>query len=472
VEFAEHARVFAEPLRHAAGAAANREDHAMIGCTQFRQLHRRDFFRVGGAGLFGMTLGQFMKARASEGPAAGGRGPKAKHMILIWMSGGPPHQDMFDMKPDTPPPYGSELKQGQTNVPGIEFCDLMPRLAQMADKFSILRSVGIGTEKWEHSGGLYWLTGNPRTKDTLKHPMYGSVVAHQRPPVPGLPSFVSFGPYTDSGDLQVNFLGPAYDPLLFKPGDPKDEVATMLVPPAQLDAPSLQRREKLLQALDNQLRRLDAAEPVIAGLDRFQQSAFDLLRSPKLREAIDPARTDPKDVERYGKSETARYALAARRLVEAGVPFVYVPWPGWDLHGSVTNACKSKLPQLDALFSSLIQDLHDRGLLDSTIVVALGEMGRDKIWKDPAYSGPPGRNHHGTCQFVLVSGGGFKNGMVLGATDKLAMQVTDKYYSPISFGRTLYHLLGIDPDKELYTTTSRPVKIIVDEAPLIHEIIA
>jgi hypothetical protein len=342
----------------------------------------------------------------------------------------------------------------------------------MANRFSILRSVGIGTEKWEHSGGLYWLTGNPRTKDSLKHPMYGSVLAQQRPAPRGLPAYVSFGPYSDSGDLQVNFMGPAYDPLMFKPDDSKDEVGTMLLPSAQLDIPTLERREKLLQSLDTHLRRLDAAEPIIQGLDQFQQSAFDLLRSPKLRAAIDPKSFDAKDAERYGKSQVGMYALVARRLIETGVPFVYVPWLGWDLHGSVTNSCKKRLPELDAMFSSLLQDLHERGLLETTIVVALGEMGRDKIWKDPAYSGPPGRNHHGTCQFVLVAGGGFKSGMVLGATDKQAMQVVDKYYSPVSFGRTLYHLLGIDPEKELYTTNGRPVKIISEDAPLIKEVLA
>src|SRR5262245_4136596 len=122
----------------------------MNGCTNYRRFNRREFLRVGGAGLFGMTLADFFQARAAGKPAG-----KARQMILLWMSGGPPHQDMFDMKPDTPPPYGSELKQVQTKVPGVEFCELMPRLGQNADKFTILRSVGIGTEKWEHSGGLY-----------------------------------------------------------------------------------------------------------------------------------------------------------------------------------------------------------------------------------------------------------------------------------------------------------------------------
>jgi len=434
---------------------------------------RRDFFRVGGASLFGMSIADFFRARAT---AAGSPGAKAKQMILIWMAGGPPHQDMFDMKPDTPPPFGSELKPAKTNVPGIEFCELMPRLAKCADKFSILRSVGIGNEKWEHSGGLYWLCGNPRTKDTPKYPMFGSVVAHERPAPPGLPTFAAFGHYYDTGDaagdLRNNYLGPAYDPITFKPGDAKNEVGAMLVPPAQLDLTAMAKREGLLKSLDKQMRNLDAADPVIAGLDKYQQSAFDLLRSPKLREAIDPKRLVLKDVERYGRNEFGTMALYARRMVEIGVPFVFVPWPGWDLHGSVTESCKRLLPQVDAMLSGLLEDLDARGLLESTIVTVLGEMGRNKIHKDSAYSGPPGRDHWGTTQFVLVAGGGFKQGMVLGKTDKTSLRVVENYYTPVSYGRTLYHLLGIDPDKELYTTTGQPIKISIDNAPLIKEVIA
>lgn len=444
-----------------------------VGCKGYQNMDRRDFFRVGGASLFGMSLADFYRAQAQS---VGKPGPKGKQMILIWMAGGPPHQDMFDMKPDTPPPYGSELKQGKTNVPGIEFCELMPRLAKNADKFTILRSVGIGNEKWEHSGGLYWLCGNPRTKDTPKYPMYGSVVAHERPALPGLPTFVAFGHYYDTGDaagdLRNNYLGPAFDPLTFKPGDTKNEVGAMLTPPAHLDLSALKKREALLTKLDQQLRKLDAAGPVIAGLDQYQQSAFDLLRSPKLRDAVDPKKLDAKDIERYGKTEHGNMALCARRLIEVGVPFVFVPWPGWDMHGNITAGCKQVLPKVDALIASLLEDLHERGLLQNTIVTVLGEMGRNKIYKDSAYSGPPGRDHWGTTQFVLVAGGGFKQGMVLGKTDKTSLRVVDNYYSPISYGRTLYHLLGIDPDKELYTTTNRPMKIIMDDAPLIKEVIA
>jgi hypothetical protein len=445
-------------------------DMSHHGCSQYRRFARRDFLRVGGAGLFGLSMTDMLRAaqRPNAPPA------KAKQMILIWLNGGPPHQDMFDMKPQTSPPFGSELKPIKTNVPGIEFCELMPQLAKVADKFSILRSVSIGTEKWEHSGGLYWLTGNPRANTgTVKNPSYGSVISKVQKPVKGLPTYVSFGPYKDSGDLQQHYLGPAYDPLMFSPGDARDEIGQMLTPPAQLSLAELDQRDALLKSLDKQLRTVDAAEPLIAGLDKFQQGAFDLLRSPALREVIDPRRLDPRDVERYGKNRDGNMMLAARRLVEAGVPFVFVPFsPGWDFHGSATKSCIQKLPPLDAALASLLQDLDDRGLLDTTIVTVLGEMGRGPIWKDPGYSGPPGRNHWATTQFVLVAGGGFKQGMVLGKTDDRAQYVTHDWYSPVSYGRTLYHLLGIDADRELYTTEGRPVKIIMDDAPLIKEVLA
>jgi len=219
-------------------------DYACSGC---RRLARRDFLRVGGAGLFGTSMVDMLRAGQTSADAPP---VKAKQMILVWLNGGPPHQDMFDMKPDTPPPFGSEYKPIKTNVPGIEFCELMPQLAKVADKFSILRSVGIGAEKWEHSGGLYWLTGNPRTKDdSIKHPMYGSVVSKVKPAPRGLPTYVSFGEYKDSGDLDVHFLGPANDPLMFSPGDPKDEIAQMLTPPAQLGLKDLDSREALLKSL-------------------------------------------------------------------------------------------------------------------------------------------------------------------------------------------------------------------------------
>lgn len=431
-------------------------------CQGFRRLGRRDFFYVAGAGLFGLTLPDLLRARAGAVKA------RAEHMIVIWLGGGPPHQDTFDLKPAAPAEFRGEFKPIKTNVPGLEICELFPRLAQNGDKLTILRSVGIASEKWEHGGGQYWLTGNPRkTGVTPAFPMYGNVVAKLRPAPREVPNFVAFGDIDNHAyGLKANYLGPAHDPIVFQPEEAKGEVRGMLVPPPELDLSAFGRRADLRRSLDRQLQGLD--DPVLAGLDQFQQTAHDLLRSPKLRDALDLSREDSKTAERYGKNSHGRRVLAARRLVEAGVPFVYTHFESnWDHHGQNFKACRSKLPNLDNAVASLLEDLSTRGLLDKTIVAVLGEMGRTpKINKDS------GRDHWGTCQSVLLAGGGFKGGCVVGATDKHAAYAADRYYPVESFGRTLYHLLGIDPDQTMYALDNRPLKLIVEDAPLIREALA
>lgn len=436
-------------------------------CPQFRSLGRRDFFRIGGAGLFGLTLNQLLSSRAvaSDQPQ-----PKADHMIVVWLGGGPPHQDMFDMKPDAPAEIRGIYNPLATNVPGIQICELMPRLARIADKFTILRSVGIASEQWEHGGGQYWLTGNPRKANaTPKYPMYGNVVAKLRPTTKVLPTFVAFGDIDNHAyGLKQNYLGPTFDPVMINPTDASDETRNMLVPPAELVLDDFDQRSALLQSLDQQLRQNGQLDVTITGLDKFQQTALDLLRSPKLRKALDLTKEDPRTAERYGRNSHGQRVLAARRLVEAGVPFVYTHFESnWDHHGGNFRACRTKLPNLDNAVASLIEDLDDRGLLDRTIVAVLGEMGRT-----PKINKEAGRDHWGTCQSVLVAGGGFARGTVVGATDKHAAFVTDKYYKVESFGRTLYHLLGIDADQVLHTTENRPHKLIVEDAPLIKEALA
>ena len=431
-------------------------------CTGFRLTNRRDFF-VGGAGLFGLTVPGLLRVRAATPKKA-----KADHVIVVWLGGGPPHQDMFDLKPNAPAEIRGEFKPIDTNVPGIQVGELLPRLAKNADKYTILRSVGIASEKWEHGGGQYWLTGNPRkTGVTPAFPMYGNVVTKLRPAPKDVPTFVAFGDIDNHAyGLKQNYLGPTADPIVFQPDDAKSEVKGMLVPPAGLDLSSFDRRETLRQSLDTQLRGLD--DPLVGGMDKFQQTAFDLLRSPRLREALDLEKENPKTLERYGKNPHGKKVLAARRLVEAGVPFVYTHFESnWDHHGQNFKACKSKLPNLDNAVASLLEDLHASGLLEKTIVMVLGEMGRTpKINKDA------GRDHWGTCQSVLVAGGGFKGGTVVGATDKHAAYVTDKYYKVESFGRTIYHQLGIDPDQTLLSIDNRPHRLIGEDTPLIKEALA
>ncbi len=446
-------------------------------CESFRCLHRRELLRIGGLGLCGVTMLDVLRAQSIAAPAA--PQAKAKHLICVWLGGGPPHTDMFDMKPDAAAEYRGEFKPIKTNVPGIEICELMPQLAKHADKYTIIRSVTTMNKPGDHARApFYWLTGNPRLPSgTEEYPMYGSVVSKFRPGPADLPTFATLGiiDVHTINAIAPSLLGPAYSPLIFDPVEAKDDISKMLTP--QIELPSMERNADLLKALDNGLRRSEKLDPLVEGLDQYQKTAFNMLRSPKLREAMDLSKEDPKRIERYTKNVPAKprypvgnvkHFLLARRLIEAGVPVVHFNLGYWDWHGENFVAGRQQIPMLDAGLSTLLEDLHDRGLLDSTIVLALGEMGRHpKCGTDKN----AGRDHWDYAQFVFAAGGGFRGGNIVGATDKTGAQVTDKFYKIESFGRTLYHLLGIDPDTVVRTPANRPVKLIAEDAPIIKEAI-
>jgi hypothetical protein len=446
-----------------------------LGCESFRRLNRRDFLRIGVASLCGVNLLDLVRARAVAGQAA----PRARQMICVWMAGGPPHTDMFDMKPDSPVDFRGEFRPIRSNVPGLDVCELMPRLSRLADKFTIIRSVTTMNRPGDHSRApMYWLTGNPRLPSgTPQYPMYGSVVTRLRPGPAELPTFAVLGKIDHhiNNAIAPSFLGPAFSPLIFDPVQARDDIARMLTP--QIELPALERDVDLLNAIDNRLRRQDANDPVIAGLDRHQQTAFDLLRSPRLREAVDLSRVDSRTRDRYAAGDLprtrypagdARHFLLARRLIEAGVPVVHFSFGYWDWHGENFVAGRQQIPLFDAALSALLEDLDQRGLLDTTIVLALGEMGRKPQCGTAAGAG---RDHWDYAQFVLAAGGGFRRGTVVGATDRKGEQVTDAFYKVESFGRTLYHLLGIDPDTTVNTINNRPIRLIAEETPLIREAI-
>jgi hypothetical protein len=442
-----------------------------------RRTSRRDFLRVGGLGLCGVGALDVLRARAAPGHS-----PRAKHMIVCWLGGGPPHTDMFDLKPDAPEEYRGLWKPIPTNVVGLQIGELMPQLAKRADKYTVIRSVSTLNKPGDHSQApLYWLTGNPRlTTGSDEFPTYGSVVSKLRPGPADLPTHAVLGEidvHTHNA-LARSFLGPAHAPFVFDPTKDKDAVTRMLTP--QLDVPAFEKNADLLKALDNRLRRQDKQDELIAGLDQYQQTAFNLLRSPRLRQALELSKEPAKSLDRFKRNHLAKtrypagdplHFLLARRLVEAGVPVVHFNLGYWDWHGDNFTAGRQQIPMFDAGLSALLDDLEVRGLLDATIVLALGEMGRKPKIDNPKAAGA-GRDHWDYAQFVLAAGGGFKGGTVVGATDKLGERVTDRFYKVESFGRTLYHLLGIDPDTVVRTPADRPVKLVAEDAPIIREALA
>jgi hypothetical protein len=445
-----------------------------LGCPSFRQFGRRNFLRIGGASLCGVNLLGMLQARAA---AAGAPAPKAKQMIVCWMAGGPPHTDMFDMKPDSPTDYKGEFKPIKSKLPGLDVCELMPKLAEVADKYTIIRSITTMNNPGDHARApMYWLTGNPRLPSgTEKYPMIGSVVSKLKPGPADLPSFPVLGKIDHhiGNSIAGSFLGPAFNPMIFDPLASKDDIAKMLSP--QMELPAFTKNAELLKSLDGRLRGQDAADPLIAGLDKYQQTAFDMLRSPKLRAALDLSKESDDTIKKYkvGHLDKYRYPsgdplhfLLARRLIEAGVPVVHFSLGYWDWHGENFVAGRQQIPMFDNALATLLTELDERGLLDSTIVLALGEMGRKpKCGTDKN----AGRDHWDYAQFVLAAGGGFKRGHIVGATDKLGEQVTDNFYKVESFGATLYHLLGIDHESWLRTPANRPIRIIAEDAPIVKE---
>jgi hypothetical protein len=445
-----------------------------IGCRSFRQFTRRNFLQIGGASLCGVTLLDMLRAQAQ---AAGAPTPKAKQMIVVWMAGGPPHTDMFDMKPDSPSDYKGEFKPIKSKLPGLDVCELMPKLADVADKYTIIRSITTMNNPGDHGRApMYWLTGNPRLPSgTPEWPMFGSAITKFKPGPKELPTFAVLGKIDHhiNNAIAGSFLGPAFNPFIFDPQQSKDDIAKMLAP--QMEVPAFTKNAELLKALDGRLRRQDKLDPVIAGLDSYQQTAFDMLRSPKLREALDLSKEKDETIARYKQNHLEKYRypsgdplhfLLARRLIEAGVPIVHFSLGYWDWHGENFVAGRQQIPMFDNALAALLTDLDERGLLDSTIVLALGEMGRKpKCGTDKN----AGRDHWDYAQFVLAAGGGFKRGCVVGATDKLGEQVTDSFYKVESFGRTLYHLLGIDADTIVHSLNNRPMKLIAEDAPLVKE---
>jgi len=417
---------------------------------------RRNFLQIGGLALGGLALPQLLRAEAGAGLRSSGRQHKA--VIMIFLPGGPPHQDMFDLKADAPAEIRGEFRPISTNVAGLQICEHMPRLARIADKYTIIRSM-VGAE--DRHDAFQCQTGHlARNQPSGGWPSMGSFLARlQGSANPAVPAFLGLAPnmghkeWADNGT--AGFLGPACAPLeLNKSG--KDD---MVLNGVTLDR--LADRRSLLSALDRFRRDVDTSGQ-ISGLDAYTQQAFGILTSSALVEALDLTREDPRVVEMYGKGDPKNrddggpklmeQFLAARRLVEAGVRCVTLAFSRWDHHGDNFGALRQDLPLLDQGLSALIQDLHDRGLEKDVSVVVWGEFGRT-----PTINKDSGRDHWPRVSCALLAGGGLRHGQVIGSTDRLGGEANSR---PVNFGEvhaTLYHALGLDVNKvTVNDLTGRP----------------
>lgn len=424
-------------------------------------ISRRSFLQIGALGMAGMTLPELLRAEAQAGI-----GKSHKAVINVLLPGGPPHQDMVDLKPDAPADIRGELKPITTNVSGIEISELMPRLAKMADKLAIIRSMADSNPQHD----LYQcVTGYPRERMETGggRPAIGAWISKLAGPAnPAIPPHVSLMYPTGErrwGDPgHGGFLGLAHGPFRLMNGkDGKtqiDSAKNMVLNDITME--QLQDRGKLLKSIDSLKRKVNTRE--MDGMDTYLSQALDILSSSKLTEALDLSKEDPKTVERYGKPDPQFRAdgapkvttnfLLARRLVEAGARYVSLNFSRWDWHGKNFDRARQDVPMLDQALSALIEDLHERGLDKDVSVVCWGEFGRT-----PKINKKAGRDHWPKANFAMLAGGGMRTGQVIGSTDKHAAVPKDR---PVKFQEvfaTLFHNLGLlKTEERLFDLRGRP----------------
>jgi Protein of unknown function (DUF1501) len=446
-------------------------------------LTRRETLKAGALSLLGggFTLPNLLWA--DENRPANARPGKAKSVILLYLLGGAPTQDMYDLKPDAPERIRGEFKPIASNVSGMQICELMPRSARWMHKTALVRTVnhkaGCHNPLPSYSGLEMPVSSNVETKDTYP-PSMGSVCEFLRLPQDDLPAYVYLPNYAGAGAAgtvvrypgpYAGFLGRRCDPLFseFNPavhrtlggmkvlgGEPYLARNSRLADGITVDA--LNTRESLLAQFNRHQRRLDN-DPATGDLHRIQQRALSLLTSNKLKAAFDLNTVPSVLRDRYDRTLFGSSALIARRLVEAGVRFVNVTWdfPGdnsWDTHAANFTWLRGALPTLDMTYSALLDDLESRGLLDETLVVVMSDMGRT-----PQVNGAAGRDHWTYCYTVVFAGAGIRGGTIHGASDAHAAYVKEKPVSTSDICATIYQCLGIDPDMPIHDRGGRPIPV-------------
>jgi hypothetical protein len=456
-----------------------------FACSSFHntQITRRHALKVGGLGMLGFLLPRLLRAEAISGNRIKAR---AKSVIFLFQWGGPSHIDMFDMKPDAPEGIRGPYKPISSSADGIQVSEKLPLTARVMDKVTIVRSI-YHTMKNHNSAGYYALTGHAppsddqRLRDSLDlFPGYSSVVDRFAPSSGELPTAVSYPHVISDGSVtpgqHASFLGKKHDPFLFTqdPNSPSFALPELSLPDG-IPFERMQARRELMKLVDEQSRLMDFSAQA-RGLDGYYDKAMSMLQSSRLREAFDLSAEPEVIREAYGRSTYGQSCLLARRLVEAGTKFVTAYFSdtiggqktdggGWDTHGFNNTRMfpiieKYHLPLTEQTLPTLLNDLEQRGLLDETLVVWMGEFGRT-----PNVNKNASRDHWPQCYSAILAGGGVKRGYVYGASDKQGAYPAENPVRPDDIAATIYYLLGIDPHTEMRTATDRPV-FISDGQPI------
>lgn len=422
---------------------------------------RRDFLRVGALGALGLSLPRLFQSQAMAGHGKA----RAQSVILVYLGGGLSHHDSFDLKPDAPAEIRGNYKPIATNIAGLQIGELLPRMARVMDKVTLVRSGAHNND--HHETATNWALSGRFGSAFGDFPAIGAVVAHEVGFKGTLPPYVSI-PRNPSFTWELGksaYLGGRYES--FKTGDPNEAGFKVqdVAPSEPLTQARTQRRQSLLQAVDGLARQVQGSDQ-IATYDEFHQRAAALILSSEARGAFAIEKESDKLRERYGRTPFGQGCLLGRRLVEAGVRFVTVSFGGWDHHAKIWDGLGHKLPDFDRGFSALLEDLDGRGLLASTLVLAYGEFGRTpKINKDT------GRDHWGPAASLLFAGAGVRGGQVIGQTDKQGAYVTRRPVAPADVACTVYEAMGVDPRKWLMHPEGRPVEIL-DTGETIRELFA
>jgi hypothetical protein len=419
---------------------------------------RRSFLRVGGLAALGLSLPSALRLLA-EAPAA----KPLSNCILLWMQGGPSHIDTFDPKPDAPAEVRGEFSTIPTTLPGVRFAEHLPHLARLTDRYSVVR--GHDPRNGSHGVADHLMMSGRPFNASLAFPCFGSVVAKERGYRDGMLPFVQLGKNIDrrfNGGV-AGFLGDTFNPfeVVEDPSSAAFKVRDLSLP-GEDDRKRLERRVGVLRELDRYQDSVERSAPAVQARDTFYEKAHGLVTSPAAKRAFDIAREPDRLRDRYGRNPFGQSCLLARRLIESGVQFVTVTDGGWDTHTDNFKSLKTRLlPRLDAGFSALLSDLHDRGLLDKTLVVWFGDFGRT-----PKVNPSAGRDHWASAGVACFAGGGSKAGQVVGATNALGEFVTDSPATPQDLAATIYHVLGVPLHTWYKTPDGRPIELVPEGKPI------
>jgi hypothetical protein len=431
-------------------------------------LSRRSFLKIGGLGIGGLGLPHLLQA---ETKATLSPGRSHKSVIMVYLSGGLAHQDTFDLKPEAPAEIRGEFKPIDTCLPGVQICELLPRISSVLDKVAVIRS--IVNLRDEHSS-FQNLTGFPMAQSQREgRPSFGSVIARVQGTVDGIvPPFIDLFPVMQH--RPYNSPGPGFLGQTYKAARMDGDDLTLLKPPPDVSIQRFDKRRELFHQFDQFRRQIDNAE--LSGMDHVYQRAFDVLTSDRVAKALDITREDPKLRDRYGLGSSTHLGdgapmwndqlLTARRLVEAGARCVTVAYGFWDTHGQNFSWLRQRLPLFDQGISALVEDIYARGLDRDVTVVVWGEFGRS-----PKINKNAGRDHWARVNSALVFGGGMKVGQVIGSTDNLGGAAASRPVDYLDILATVYHNLGIDPHAFINDKANRPVNILPPTTVPIRDLI-